>query len=260
MRRRCASVALCLLRHEPRTRDGLRLAAATLLLWARSRLGRAGRPLRVWMTAPNGERAPLKLWTYVDVLVAREVFVDGDYRLPDGLSPVQILDLGANTGISVRFLRAMFPDARIVAVEPDPVNFARLQANAADATLVHAAVTVAGGRGLFYVATEGWSSSLRERRDARPVEVRLLTVGDLLGEIGGGRVGLVKVDIEGGEWPLLEAGALQDAAECIVGELHFDDGRSVESAARLFDGWQFDVREKRRAIATFTARRDHGAP
>jgi FkbM family methyltransferase len=259
MRRRCLPVALRLLRHEPSRRDGLRLAAAALLLGARSRLGldRGGRVVNVQITAPNGVRTSLKLWTYVDVLVAHEVFVDRDYRPPAGLAPQRILDLGANTGISVRFLRALFPAAAIVAVEPDPANFARLRRNAADATLVPAAVAAERGTGTLYVGAEGWGSSLAERAGARPVEVPLLTVEDAL-RAGGdaGRAGLVKVDIEGGEWPLLEAGALQRATDCIVGELHFDDGRSVESARRLFAGWRLDVHEKRPAVATFTARRD----
>jgi FkbM family methyltransferase len=260
MRRGAVFVAQRLLRHEPRTRDGLRLAAATFRLWGRSRVGRTGGAITVEVTAPNGSKVALKLWTYVDVLVVREVFVDGDYRLPRDLSPAQILDIGANTGVSVRFLRAMFPEAGITAVEPDPANFKRLQENADDARLVQAAVAVEPGLGTFYVADEGWGSSLRERHDARPVAVEILTVADLVADTGGSTVGLLKVDIEGGEWPLLEAGALQDAADCIVGELHFGDGRSLEDAVRLFDGWQFDVHEKRRAIATFTARRAERPP
>ena len=54
------------------------------------------------------------------MLVAREIFLDRDYRVPADLEPRTIVDLGANTGISVRFLRALYPSAEIVAAEPDP--------------------------------------------------------------------------------------------------------------------------------------------
>jgi FkbM family methyltransferase len=256
MRRPWPLVAQRLVRHEPRARDGLALAVAALRLWARRRLNRSGVPVTVTVSAPRRTRTTLKLWTYIDVLVVMEVFVDGDYRLPSTPAPAAIIDLGANTGVSVRYLRAAFPEAAITAVEADPVNFARLAQNAPDAMLVQAAVAAQRGVGTFYSSGDGWGSSLRPKRGARPVQVRLLTLADLLEQAGVRRAGLLKIDIEGGEWPLLEAGALQAAADCIVGELHFDDGRSLQDAVRLFDGWRLDVREKQPGIATFTAIRD----
>src|SRR3954454_24524186 len=116
--------------HEPRRRFGLRLALTTLLLWGRHRglpLGR--RPFVVSVTAPNGAAATLRLWDYIDMLVAKEIFLDRDYRVPAGRKVSTIADLGANTGTAIRFFAALYPSARIVAVEPDPGTAARLRAN-----------------------------------------------------------------------------------------------------------------------------------
>jgi FkbM family methyltransferase len=249
-------VAARLLRHEPDLRDGTRLAAATLWLWLRSRAGRSGPPLTVRVTA--GERqATLKLWTYVDMLVVRELFVDGDYRVPADRPVRTILDLGANVGISVRYLLARFPGARVIAVEPDPRLLPRLQANVdglPTVTVHAAAVAPSAGTATLFSTREGWSSSLSPAAGGRPVPVRCMTVPELLDAAGLGRVDLVKLDIEGGEWPLLEAGAIQDATACVVGELHHGGRQeSLEHARRAFAGWAFTVHGTHGSGSTFTA-------
>ena len=256
------SVAARFVAHEPRRRDGARLAVATLILWTRHRLRREGRPLRLAATV-DGRRVTFIAWTYIDMLVAREIFLDRDYRLPPGLAPGTIVDLGAGTGISVRFLRALCPGAAIVAAEPDPSNFGRLVASTSrdKATqLVQAAVAPDRGRATFYAEAEGWGSSLEPREDARAVDVELVTVPDLVARVGGQRVDLLKVDIEGGEWPLLEAGVLQAASDCLIGELHFGDRHTLADAKRLLADFDVTIREKGGTIATFTARRGHRGP
>ena len=180
-----------------------------------------------WRPRRDGRRVGFTAWTYIDILVAREIFLDRDYRVPTDLEPMTIADLGANTGISVRYLRALYPSAEIVAAEPDPANFEHLEANTSgDETtrLVQAAVGLESGRTTFYPEKEGWASSLEPRPDSRPIEVDLVTVSDLLAHVGARHVDLLKVDIEGAEWPLLEEGALQDASGCLIGELHFGGG------------------------------------
>lgn len=249
-------VAARLFRHEPSPRDGARLAAATLWLWLRSRAGHSGPPLTVRVSAGE-RRATLKLWSYVDMLVVRELFLDGDYRVPPGRPVRTVLDLGANVGISVRYLLARFPDARVIAVEPDPRLVPRLRANVdgLPGVAVHAAaVAPRAGTATFFSTPDGWSSSLTPAAGGRPVTVECMTVEEILGAAGLERVDLVKLDIEGGEWPLLEAGAIQRATDCVVGELHHRDPReSVERARRAFAGWAFTLHATHGSGSTFTA-------
>lgn len=251
------SVAARFLAHEPRRRDGARLAAATILLWARGRGGLGGRAISLTATA-EGRRVSFTAWTYIDILVAREIFLDRDYRVPADLEPRTIVDLGANTGISVQFLRALYPSAEIVAAEPDPANFERLAANTSgdeSTRLVQAAVGLESGQTTFYPEKEGWTSSLEPRPDSRGIHVDLVTVSDLLAHVGAREVDLLKVDIEGAEWPLLERGALQRASGCLIGELHFDAGRELADAKRLLAGFDVTFHHKNEAAACFTARR-----
>jgi hypothetical protein len=116
-------------------------------------------------------------------------------------------------------------------------------------------VAPAAGEATFFSTPEGWSSSLSPAAGGRPVTVRCATVDELLGAAGLERVDLVKLDIEGGEWPLLDAGALQRRTGCIVGELHHDGspGEAVDRARRALPGWTLTVHGTSGGASTFTA-------
>jgi FkbM family methyltransferase len=251
------SLALRFLREEPNKGRAVRLAGAAVLLTARGGLRRPPRAVALTLSAPRGGSIELKVWTFVDLLVVREIFFDGEYRLPDGVHPRTILDLGANIGISTLFFRSVFPEAYVIAVEPDPTQFRRLELNVggdSQVLAIRAAATPHSGPVAFYQAVEGWRSSL-ERPDgigAVQTSVPGLTVEDLLARAGVDHVDLVKVDIEGGEWPLLEQGALQDATDLITGELHRDD---PVRASQLLSGWRMSAYEAAGDVATFTAAR-----
>lgn len=56
-----------------------------------------------------------------------EVVTEDSYRMKQlKFIPDAILDIGANVGIFTRFARELFPNALIVAVEPDPENYSYL--------------------------------------------------------------------------------------------------------------------------------------
>ena len=146
----------------------------------------------------------------------------------------------------------------IVAAEPDPTNFERLEVNTAgdeSTRFVQAAVGLECGRATFFQEKEGWASSLEPRPDSRSIDVDLVTVPDLLARVAAGQVDLLKVDIEGAEWPLLEEGALQDASGCLIGELHFGGGRTVADAERVLAGFDVTFHRKDEQVACFTALR-----
>lgn len=57
-----------------------------------------------------------------------EVVTEDIYRLRSvRFRPDLIVDIGANVGVFTRFARSLFPDAKVVAVEPDPENAAHFR-------------------------------------------------------------------------------------------------------------------------------------
>jgi hypothetical protein len=94
---------------------------------------RRGKVIRVelppWIgDGPAGSECALLRTGTSDVYVYHQIFVEREYAPLERLSSVStILDLGANVGYSSRYFMGMFPRAKLLAIEPDPENFALLE-------------------------------------------------------------------------------------------------------------------------------------
>ena len=150
-----------------------------------------------------------------------EVWRFGEYAsISDGPFDL-ILDLGANVGASATWLHDRFPEARIIAVEPDPRNAEMLRRNTAAycaISVIEAAVGPEEGTATILLARESWASRLVEPHAEGTASVRVVTIPSLLGD-DPGRV-LIKMDIESSEWAVLaETAAIPGVAE-VYGEWH----------------------------------------
>jgi FkbM family methyltransferase len=156
-----------------------------------------------------------------DIQSIREVFLDESYRLPDGLCPRCIIDLGANIGLTSVWLTGRYPVDQIIAVEPVPENVELLRCNLTSndvpAIVVEAAVGPQAGEASFTTSPESNQGKL----GPGDLRVRLVTMPELL-RVLGSRVDLLKLDIEGGEQALLAEGDLSwlDEVDTIIAEFH----------------------------------------
>jgi FkbM family methyltransferase len=185
--------------------------------------------------------------------VLEEIFARGEYNplLDAELEGVrQIVDLGANIGLTVRLWRRSYPDARIIAVEPDQGNLALCRRNVAEAgdpnvDLVHACVAGTPRR-VFLRRDQGeWAISMSDEAATGGPTVDALTMPQLLERAGAVQsVDLLKCDIEGAEQELFaDCGAWIGSIRNMLIELHhpytsamfLDDLRSA--------GARFDVRK-----------------
>jgi FkbM family methyltransferase len=154
-----------------------------------------------------GRRFRCAVWELSELEVLRNVFVEEEYRVP-AADPVRtVVDLGSHVGVSVLWFHALYPDAAIVAVEPHPVTFRRLQRNVGNldrVRLVNAAVGDATERRPLFSSGESWAASLRKQAGLAHVdEVTCRRLDDLLAELGVEAVDLLKLDIEGAEHEVL---------------------------------------------------------
>jgi FkbM family methyltransferase len=143
-----------------------------------------------------------------DRLTFQKIFVDGEYRFDLGFSPQVILDGGANVGYSSIYFARRFPDALVIAVEPEAENFRLLRHNTASypnirpvqkalwPSRTHLAIeNVAGQPDAFRV---------RESASAEGRTIPTCTIDELLHEAGADRLDLLKLDVEGAEKELFE--------------------------------------------------------
>jgi FkbM family methyltransferase len=164
----------------------------------------------VYRIRSSGLRAQIAHGT-PDVLTLDQAFYQHVYEPPDAISsklelggrPLHAVDLGANIGMWGLWLHGRFAVERLTALEPDPENAAKhrrqieLNRLADSWQLVQAAATCADGPVVFTVgrATTG---RIGEAGEAGTVEV---PGRDSFALLDG--VDLLKIDIEGAEWPML---------------------------------------------------------
>ena len=152
-----------------------------------------GRPVQVLVRHATG-----------DPVTLGEVFHERDYVPPAGAiraTPSRIVDLGANVGYFGAFALTEWPGASVVAYEPDPDN-AEVHASAISLNglsdrweLRRAAASTTQGSVRFHASGDALSHADEEGS--------LVVRGeDVLPVIAG--ADLLKVDIEGGEWAILE--------------------------------------------------------
>ena len=213
-----------LARDAPGPLARVRVFAVALTLGARWILRRPSPRLRAVRLRSLGGR-PFAVSDYGELQVMRDIVADEEYALP-GVAPSTIVDLGANVGVAAAWFRVRYPEARIVAVEPDPATFAKLARNIGGdpaVTLVHAAVgresgEVALSRAPGYSVAS--SVAVRPPDAAETVRVPAVTLDEVCAEAAIERIDLLKLDVEGAELDVVEGCQALDAVGTIVGEAH----------------------------------------
>jgi len=163
-----------------------------------------------------------------DPLTMREVFLDRDYDIETDGKVEWVVDAGANIGLSSVFFANKYPEAKILAIEPEEENFNLLKKNVAhypQVIPIHAALwNYSGeiqlsdpGRGAHgYVTLAGSEGAV-----ADSWSVPCVTLRDLISRFSIPKIDLLKVDIEGAEREVFEDSLdWIDKVVFIIVELH----------------------------------------
>jgi FkbM family methyltransferase len=199
------------------------------------------RTLRIGETLVRWELGRKSDFEVLDEILNRDIYAE---RLVP--PPTTIVDLGSHIGFSVLFFRSRFPDARILAVEPQPESAAVLRRNVAslgNVEVLERAVAPEDGVVRFFEAEQPWQSSLlRGPASANEIQVRALTLDQLLSQAGVAAVDLLKVDIEGVEVEVLRGSEAVKSARCILIELHPSaEGDEVGALRSALPGFVVDT-------------------
>ncbi|GAB4214534.1 MAG: hypothetical protein OHK0022_53200 [Roseiflexaceae bacterium] len=170
-----------------------------------------------------------------DLHVFEKVFVREEYRcfLPEAR---RIVDLGANVGYAALYFAQRYPEARVIAVEPDPANYALLRRNTAVYPQVVPLQAAVWSRRTHLRITNpddaSWSRRVAEQPGDGLGGVPAITMAELLALCGDEPIDILKIDIESAEKELFDdpAAAWLDRVHVIIIELH-DNLRPGCSAA-----------------------------
>lgn len=125
-----------------------------------------------------------------------------------------IIDAGGYIGASAIVFAEQYPDAKVLSLEPSSENFKLLQRNTLSYSNViainKALAPVAGSQPLRNRNTGQWGYTIvATPEDARQAEVLeavdCISIESLLSEFGFDGIGILKLDIEGGEYALFNS-------------------------------------------------------
>ena len=203
----------------------------------------------VWIK-PRGYAAPVLVRGGTsDPLVAYLVFCASDYPVVNLESIEWVIDAGANAGYFSVFAAHHYPNARILAIEPEGSNFETLKVNTLSCTRItpiRAGLWSETGNLIIQdLKAEKWcfrcESIAKEGAHEKEV-IQAVTVKDLMVKHGFPRVDVFKIDIEGGELEVFSAsdtGWIEKVRVLMI-ELHPKCWRSFFKAV---DPYPYDCRQ-----------------
>jgi len=162
-----------------------------------------------------------------DISVFRQVFIDREYEIAEPVLSQNgiVIDGGANIGLTSVFLADRHPSVRICAIEPDAANFRMLETN----TMAYPNIRCLRGAlwnrdGMVRIARpddKDWAFRVEDATRPQEADIPAMRIPTLLSELGEDRVALLKLDIEGAEYEVLQdASNWIGAVDNIVIELH----------------------------------------
>lgn len=137
-----------------------------------------------------------------DLQVFQKVVIDAEYAPPETLQAAGILDAGAYIGLSTLYLHHLFPDADILAIEPDPQNYQLLEKNTRGVNgirLLNGALWSGSASCVFQAdLSQPWASRVVTDPSESGSQIRCIALNEVEGILGK-PVEFIKMDIEGAE-------------------------------------------------------------
>jgi len=175
-----------------------------------------------------------------------EIFLKETYYLASTQEPIRVIDCGANIGVSLLYIKIRAPQARVLCFEPNPAARAVLEKNitannwgnevqvfsyalgkekgTVDFFVEDTIATSSGGSTMQYMKTRGCALT------SYTVEV------DTLSHYIDNAVDLLKIDIEGGEFAVLEDLIAQDTLRSVASiqlEYHYVPGFFTKTLSEM---------------------------
>ncbi len=166
-----------------------------------------------------------------DIPTYKQVFLKQDYDFLVKQPPKIIIDAGANIGLSSIYFANKYPDAKIIALEPEKSNFELLKQNVAPYPAiipVQAALwnkneeihLIDPGHGKWGFMTEMRHPSKKlPGKICHPVQA--ITVDKIMKDYGLSKIDVLKIDIEGAEKEVFsDTSSWFEKVDAIIIELH----------------------------------------
>lgn len=150
------------------------------------------------------------LLVFVQIIKNREYQGIADLFVKKNIRIKTMIDAGANIGLTSVFFKALFPELKIIMLEPNIKTYNRLLFNIKLNNLKNIFPSNEGlwGKNTFLSPSTGfrdsldWSFSLKESQNISENVIKVLSMKDIINRHNLKEIDFLKIDIEGGELSL----------------------------------------------------------
>lgn len=142
-----------------------------------------------------------------DIQVFHDIFIKKELDSPININPKLIIDCGAYVGFSSIFFNLKYPQANIVAIEPEPGNYKALLNNCLNFKNIKPINAAVWNKEATLQINSGqgeWSFEMSESISSNGNVSKGITINQILNESGIDKIDVLKIDIEGAEVQLFD--------------------------------------------------------
>lgn len=166
-----------------------------------------------------------------DVHIYKKVFMDNEYDFNVTKPPEVLIDAGANIGLASIYFANKYPNAKIIAIEPEESNFQLLQKNVEpykNVVPLQAALWNENGKinlvdpgfGHWGFMTES-NDGDKNSQGSQCHDVASLTIDKIMDDYGFDKINILKMDIEGAEKEVFsDSSKWISKVDALIVELH----------------------------------------
>ena len=166
-----------------------------------------------------------------DIPTYQQVFINQEYDFSVKTEPKVIVDAGANIGLASIYFANKYPDAKIIAIEPEQSNFELLKENVAPYSHVipvHAALWNKNGEINLIdpgLGKWGFMAEMKHPSEHLPGNtchtVLAMTIDEIMKDYRLTKIDILKIDIEGAEREVFsDTSSWIEKIDSIIIELH----------------------------------------
>lgn len=168
-----------------------------------------------------------------------QAIVHNQYLFDYPFTPKVIIDGGANIGLASLAFKSMFPNATIIAVEPDKENFEQLKINLKRYFNVHTLNAGIWNRNTFLKVSDKynygkWGMVTEEIKENEEGSISAVTIDDIMQKFKIDKIDILKLDIETAERELFTSGYESWLPRVKVMIIEFHDALSKGTAMPFF--------------------------
>lgn len=185
-----------------------------------------------------------------DINVFYQVFLAKSYNINFRINPKIIIDCGANIGLSTIYFKNKFPNAKIIAIEPEKSNFLLLEKNTKEYNDVFCVKYGVWNKSTNLIINNKygkWGFMVEEVEHQSENTIPAISIDEIMEKFDINEIDILKIDIEGSEKNLFESNfeCWLSKTKVLIIELHdFMRAGSSMSFIKAISNYEFNMARK----------------